>query len=427
MTTIVLFIFYLFVFCYWLYRWGRSHALDRVFPNVLLIAFLVRIGIGLVFAHYTRDIAGNDSWRLFGDSLEETDWLLHDTPKFLYKDILDNNGYAGNPFTSFFFRNGNNMYFNDLKDNLVIKFNAVLNVFSGSNYYINVLIANFLLMWCLLALSRVFRYWLQPQWCWTVIGILLFYPPLLIWTSNVQKDMLSLMLLGIILYTCSFPKEKKRVLYWITAGLAWMLLLLTKNYMAILLAGCFTMAWLARPSSAQFSKRLLLLTIGVLFLFALSSFFPDSINFPLLLARKQHGFYEVNGEQPIPSIPLTGHIGSYISNLPHAVMGVFFFPLSKDLLTDRIGWLGMCSCFLFVVLTGLAIRYPRKGNVPKNWFFATLFVFCLLTYLLIGESVAYYGALLRYRSVPETMFCMLLLQRINFQEISSLYINKKNI
>lgn len=428
--SILLFVVYLLLFTYWLYRWGKKHLSNINWRRVLLFAFILRVGVGLFFGFYTRNLENNDYWRLFRESKEETDWLLHDTPKFFYKDILDNNGYSGNPFTSFFFKNGNNMYFNDLRDNLIIKFNAVLNVFSGYNYYVNVLIANFLVMWCLLGLASVFRYWLNPRYTWTVLGVLLLYPPLILWTSNIQKDMVCLMLLAVILFTYSFRKGKsgaKRFLYWTAFFAAVFIMLLMKNYMAIILVGSLMMVWVARPSSPSFAKRFWILLGCVFGLFCVSSFFPNSVNFALLLARKQKGFYDVNGDQPIPSIALSGDIVTYLRNLPHAVMNVFFFPLEKSLLYDRIGWIGGSSCLLFLMLTILAFRFPTRKELWKNPFFLIMFAFCLLNYLLIGECVAYYGALLRYRCIAETVFCLLLLQLIDFQKIKHLYINNKNI
>jgi|GEM_PF-6010867 len=426
--SIGLFIFYLFVFCYWLFRWAKKHLPENWCRNMLLFAFLLRVGIGLLFGHYTRNIEYNDYWRLFKESKIETTWLLHDTHNFFYKDILDNNGYEGNPFASFFFRNGNNLYFNDLRDNLVIKFNAVLNVFSGCNYYINVLIANFLAIWCLLALVKVFRYWLRPGYRWTVFGAFLLYLPLTVWTSNIQKDMLCLMLLACFLFTYSFAKNKigfKRALYWIVGISSILLLLVIKNYMAMILVVSALLVWMSRPASKHFTRRFWTLLACVFAGFVVSSSLPDSINFPLLLARKQNGFYDIAGAQPIPSIPLSGNIGSYLRNMPHAVMNVFFFPIEKSLFTDRIGWLGMASCLFFLLLTIMAIRFPRKADLWKNPFFLMMFTFCLLEYLLIGEAVAYYGALLRYRAVPETVFCVLLLQMIDFKKIIHYALIKK--
>lgn len=424
--SIALFIVYLLTFCYWLFRWGKKHLSNKWFRRILLLAFLLRVGAGVFFTHYVRDLPGNDNWIVFNASIEETSWLLHDTPDFFYKDIFDNNGYKGNPFKSFFFRNGHNFYFNDLKDNLVIKYQAILNVFSGCNHYINVLISNFLVMWSLITLIGVFRRGLQPRWYWTVWAVFLLYPPLILWTSIIQKDMLCLLLFAVILYTYAALKEsssRKHILYWTLLGLSLFFLLLLKNYMAMILVSSLLLVKIAKLSNRYFVRCFWMLLIGIFVFFAISSFFPDSINFPLLLARKQNGFYDINGGQHIASIPLTGHIGSYISNLPNALMNGFLFPLSGYLFGERLGWIGFGSILLFVVLTFCVFLFPRKSGSWQNPFFLLMFAFSLLSYLLIGQSVAYYGALLRYRSIPETIFVVLLLQLIDFQKIRQLYIN----
>lgn len=197
--------------------------------------------------------------------------------------------------------------------------------------------------------------------------------------------------------------------------------------MAIILFGCLVIMQMAGPASPSFAKRFWIGIAGLFVLFGLSSFFPNSINAALLLARKQHGFYEVNGDQPIASIPLTGNIVSYLQNLPNAVMNVFFFPLDQSLLVDRIGWIGLVTFLFFIVLTFCVIKFPLRKSQWRNPHFVMLFAFCVLSYLLIGESVAYYGALLRYRCIAEVIFCILLLQLIDFQKINRLYIDKKNI
>ncbi|PZP52696.1 MAG: hypothetical protein DI598_00285 [Pseudopedobacter saltans] len=427
--AIALFGLYLFVFAFWLYRWG-SKSLSNLSKYLVLVGFLLRVAVGVFMAYYTENLEGNDSWKLFNASKEEVNCLIHHPGSFISDGILDNNGYSGNPFTSFFFRNSNNFYFNDLKDNIIVKFNAILNVFSGGNYYVNILIANFLVMWCLLALVKVFRYNLKPDSQWTIIGTFLLYLPLILWTSNIQKDMLCLMLLSVFLYCYSFLGDRygyKRLLFWMYMFFSVLVLVLIKNYMAIILVGCTVMVRVANPNSTHFTKRFFI-AFGLVFVFfMISSFFPNSINFPLLLARKQNGFYDIAGAQPIPSIPLTGNILSYIQNLPNAIFNCFFFPISKNLFVERIGWIGFAIFFLFLALTVLAIKYPRKSGLWSNAFFLMMFSFCLLNYLLIGESVAYYGALQRYRAIPEAIFCILILQLIDFKKINDLYISKKNI
>lgn len=428
--SFILFTFYIVVFTYWLFRWGKNHLASKSFQYIFIIAFLLRVGLGVFMGFYTKDLVGNDSWKLFGASLEETNWLLHKPYDFFYKDILDNNGYQGNPFTSFFFRNSDNHYFNDLKDNLMIKFNAVLNVLSGTNYYINVLIANFLVMWSLLGLAKVFQYWLKPEKSWTIFFVFCLYLPLILWTCSIQKDMVCLILLSTFLYGYTFIKSKqgsKRFLYGSMIMLSAFLMLLIKNYMAIILVGSVLMAKLARPTSKHFNRNFFILGSLAFVVFIVSSYFPSSINFPLLLAKKQHGFYEVASAQPIASIPLTGNIGSYLKNLPNAIFNCFLFPLSRTLLFERIGWIGLAIFLFFILLTICAFKFPRKVGLWQNPFFLSMFCFCLLSYLLIGESVAYYGALLRYRAIPETIACILLLQLIDFKKIKTLYISKKNI
>ena len=258
----------------------------------------------------------------------------------------------------------------------------------------------------------------------------MLYLPLILWTVSIQKDMLCLILLAVYLYTYSYigkQKGLKKITYGMLFVISIFLLLCIKNYMAILLLASTSIVKIADRQSPYFIKRVVV-GVGLLFLvFFISSYFPDSVNLPLLLGKKQHGFYDIAGDQPIKSVPLSGNILTYFQNLPNAIFNCFLFPLSADLLTDRIGWIGLVIFFTFIILTLGAIFFPRKCGLWKNSFFVMMFLFCVLSYLLIGESVAYYGALLRYRVIPETIGVILLLQLIDFQKINQLYIVKKNI
>ena len=120
-----------------------------------------------------------------------------------------------------------NNLFND--SHTIIRFNAIVRIFSGGNYHTHSLIM------CLLAfigLCALYR-WIYPvlfQWTKVVAFLLFVSPSLLFWSSGVLKEGILLFALGMLIYHSWKYMEDRRGRRFVWIALAVFLLAMTKLY-----------------------------------------------------------------------------------------------------------------------------------------------------------------------------------------------------
>ncbi|MFY8046552.1 MAG: hypothetical protein ACOVOS_08260, partial [Chitinophagaceae bacterium] len=136
--AIALFIAYA-IFFSWLL--GKIPFVKRAgLPMPYLIAlFVLKIAAGLAYGYIHFNAPGHvgltDTWKFFYQGSEETAKILKD-PYMIIRDILPHEVHRG--FGKLF--TTENSYWNDVKHELMVKLAAVLNIFSGSRYYVNVVL-----------------------------------------------------------------------------------------------------------------------------------------------------------------------------------------------------------------------------------------------------------------------------------------------
>ncbi|MEO9210928.1 MAG: hypothetical protein ABI208_07510, partial [Ginsengibacter sp.] len=116
--------------------------------------------------------------------------LLHHPVEYftnLFTDYYSNN-YSG-------ILDVNKSFWNDLRSNLIIKLISILNIFSGSNFYINTLLFNFLVFFGSTALYKIFIKDF-PKGRYLLIFCIFLLPSSLFYSAAIHRD-------GLILLTLS--------------------------------------------------------------------------------------------------------------------------------------------------------------------------------------------------------------------------------
>ncbi|MCK6639195.1 MAG: hypothetical protein L6Q81_03850 [Bacteroidia bacterium] len=218
--------------------------------NTTTLLFLLKVAAGFalwyVYTVYYPDRTYADIWKFYDDSAIMHE-AVHENPGDFFSMLtgigIDNRieetylmrmNHWHQPFES--------NLFND--SHTIIRFNAMVRIFSLGNYHTHTLIMCLLSFMGLGALYR-WAYKIVPHWKRLLLFTLFLLPSLVFWSSGVLKEGLMLFALGIFIeqfWKYLQDKKKVRIIYILLAAA---LLAITKLYMLAFLAPAIIMAiWL---------------------------------------------------------------------------------------------------------------------------------------------------------------------------------------
>ncbi len=403
----LLFIIYLILFGWLITRipFYKNAPINRW---MLIAIFLLKILCGFVYAWFyaqPQNIQLADTWNYYHSSLGETDWLLQDPVAFV-KDLFHHSyNSSGNLF------NNKTSYWNDLKSNSIIKLIAVINVFTGKSYYVNIIFFNFLYLFGPVALYRLATAYYKQQKILLFLFVFLL-PSFLFWCSGIHKDGLIFSAMMLAVYSTYKQLEQGRILvvHCLLILLYFIVLFALRNFVLLLLIPALA-AWIL---SEKYPSGKGWIFIGI-YLFCISFFFTakyihPALDFPAYVVEKQAEFKELPGKSRVALPLLTPSLTGFAAFFPYAVDMAFLQPHWTDI--RNLFYLAAAAensllLLLIILSTITAIRY--KKLLPFTLFIA--FFSCSLL-LLCGYTVTFSGAVVRYKSIAVpllgTAVCMLL-------------------
>lgn len=360
----------------------------------LIALFVIKVFAGVAYAKFYRlpkYYAGADTWRFYRFSIAETKWLLHNPAAFIKDVFTDNYSKSGNLFS------GQNSYWNDLKSNVVIKLLAAVNVFTNNSYYADVIFFNFLFLFGLIALFRLF-YQLFPQKKGLIIAGIFLLPSTLFWCSGIHKDGLILSATGLIIYTFSKGLKSRFTFRGILVIFLCMLITFSlRNFIFFALIPSL-FAWLLCEKYS--GKNMLIFTLvylsAIVFCIIIFLIFP-SVNMLLFVTNKQHEFLLLEGGSKIKVPTLAPTIMSFISFIPYAADMAFFRPHINEF--KNISYAPAIienTLFLLLVVVTIFSKEKKEKSEPVILF---LFFFSISIILLTGYTIPFAGAVVRYKSL----------------------------
>lgn len=390
---VLIFIFYLLLFGYAIISapFFKSSGIGRY---RLLLLFILKILAGFAYAWFyklPKYAAGADTWRFYKLSLREKEWLLSDPVAFV-KDLFVH-GYQkrGSLFA------GENSYWNDLKSNIPVKLLACINVLTNNSYYTAIIFFNFLFLFGLVGIYRVFNQIFPGKKWLLVLGIFLL-PSTLFWCSGIHKDGLILSATGLVFYNFykSLTKEYKKMMSPAIATIICLIFIFAlRNYIALALLP----ALLCWELSERYPKHKLLIFSGVyllcfVFFFGAGYIFP-SLDFPQYIVKKQSEFLQLQGGSSIHPQPLHPDLRSFVAFFPGAFDAAFLQPHITQIANPAYLPAALEILF-FIVVTFLFVIFLK----PK---FTSPVLFCLFfsisVLLITGYTITFIGAIVRYRSI----------------------------
>lgn len=301
-------------------------------------------------------------------------------------------------------------FWNNLKENIIVKTLAILDIFTFRNFYINTLIFNIVVFTGTVALYRAISPAFYSQ---TLLKFFVFlFPSALFFTSTIHRDGLVWMCLGLILYTVSrMLTDGYRLKRFLWFMMAFVLIFLLRNYLSFLLIPALAAWWISERNKRQTGLIYALMTaFSIVLFFSLRHLIPLA-DFPQYVANRQAAFDEISSVSRtyLPLPPLTSDFVSYIKILPAAFSHVFLMPAIWKL--NRIIELPFALEILALQLL-LIVRIIRGKYRPVPILLFLLFI-SLISLFFIGITVPNLGAIIRYRSIYFQMFSISLLYGIS--------------
>ncbi|RYY96986.1 MAG: hypothetical protein EOO11_12090 [Chitinophagaceae bacterium] len=390
-----LFVFYLLLFV-WLLRKVRFFRESGLSTRQVQIVYLIKVCAGIFYGwvgiYYRMQGQLVDTWQLHLKGLQEVK-LLKEQPGTFFAELLRNNYKHG--FGRFL--SSRDSWWNDLHSNLFIKMLALLDVLTSGFYFINVLFFAFFTMAGSIGLFRVFHR-IYPDRKWAVFAGVFLVPSFLLWNSCISRDAVVALALGLIVY-CFYSGLrdgwKPRYVGTLLFGLA--LLLVFRNYLVVVLLPAL-LAWFV----AARSRRHPMGVFGVIYalyglLFFNLRYLVPALDFPKIAVEKQEDFFTLIGNSIIPAPKLEPTFLSFLANGPHALELTMLRPYPWDVYNVFI----LMSCVETYLLLGLFLYWVVRRSRPQPPEPALAFglFFALSLFLMIGFTVNFLGAMVRYRSL----------------------------
>lgn len=377
--------------------------------KIVLLLFCIKVGVGIIgglVSHYLmNDVSDMHFYTV--QSLIEYENLMHH-PKIFFTDSLPN--VYDNGLGDFF--GSTKSFWNDLRNNVLLKSMGFFNIFSRGNYYINSLFFNFFGFLGHIALYRIFKDIYQKQKWSIIIGCFLL-PSTLYFTSIISKDIIVFTALSVFCYCLYFGLKdgftKKRIIFFICS---FCLIFLIRNFIAAILLPC-TIAWFV---SSHFKIRIVKvfssLIIGVFTFVVLAQYLPQKYNPLQVVVDKQQAFFSLGtAKSQYNNDTLTPTLKSFITATPKALRHAFLSPLPAEF--DNIYLNGLAVeliCYTMLIL--LLFVYPLKNKSTSFIIFGLMFT--VFIFLFTGYITTNAGSLVRYRSIYLPFLVLPILCNINW-------------
>jgi hypothetical protein len=399
---IIAILIYSCLFIYLLHRLTRRKVPLTV--TELSLAFLFKVALGCLYGYiYLHYYHGDDTWSYHRHSLEDLEKMKHNT-LFYFTELLPAESFA---WAGGSFWHGLSAYIHTLEFDSLVKLLSIANIFSGGNYYINVVFFNFIVFWG--------HYWLFglfvkefPEKRRPLLLLIFFFPPLVFWLSGIRGD--GLLLFAVALLLVHFRRwlhehKKWSVVYCIVGALG---VIIFRSQVVILLIPALA-AWFI---SVKFNRKpvaAFLWVYGICgLLFFASAWVSPGGNLPGLVVERQRSFMALHGTRfQLDSLQPTAT--SFIKVLPQAFSHTFVRPYiweakgALQIMTAVeiiISWL--------LVLAAIIKREMHWRQTLQKPLILFSLAFGLTLYIFIGYVIPFPGAIVRYKAIPELLLLSVL-------------------
>jgi hypothetical protein len=411
----ILFTVYLLIIC-WLLTKIRFVKNSGLSNKYIIILFLLKIFAGLAIGWISLHIysTGNDYWDVNREGWKEYQLLWSDPHEYFTN--LFRSGYSqgyGGVFDSF------QSFWNDLRNNIIIKMLSVFDLFTRGNYYVNSLLFNFFGFLGHVAFYRIFIQIFRKQQL-QVIACCFLLPSMLYFTSGVQKDGIIFTTLGMLLYAVfqSLQENYFTIKRLALILLGFLILFLIRSYVLInLLPALIIWIMVVKYKWAPLKSFLIGYTILALVFFNFNIIVP-AVNPLKTVTDKQSAFFTLPvAATQIQLDTLYPNFKSFLFNAPQAFDHLLLRPYPAEVPAKSILPVNI-ELLIYQVLFLLYFFFKRKPEPAEQDPFLLFGIFFALTmFLFIGYIMPNLGSIIRYRSVYLPLLLAPIICRINWQKL----------
>lgn len=415
--TFLLFIFYCILFC-WLITRLQFFKNSGLPIRIVLILFLFRI-LSLIFGCYINlyILPVSDPVTFHQMGIEEFNLLFQNPHEYLV-NILQ----KGYPSGYGRLLEDTHSFWNNLRTNLLVKMLSLFDLLSLKSFLINTLFYNFLIFFGSVALYKVFIQ-IFPRCVYPLIFCIFLLPSALFFSAMIHRDGLILLSVSMIVYHLFYILHQsafswKRILL-LTLFLLFIFLL--RNFVFITLIPAL-IGWLIAnkfPKHAFISFLAVYVFTAILF-FSMHFIIP-AVDLPNYVSLRQQSFIELGkaGTSTIPIHTLQPTFSSFLINSPQAFNHVLMRPYLWEIASFQYVPFAI-EIFLLEVLLLLFLFFRKKIiKVHPVVYFGIFFSLSIL--LVIGYTVPIIGAIVRYRSIYLIFLVIPLCCYTNWEKVTTAF------
>ena len=374
---------------------------SKIAKNKIVALSIIKMFGGMLYAYLTMTITnGGDIFEYFKDGNLIYD-QLRTNPSNYFKLIFSPNNVAIPLGTETVIKEMG--YWGDTGDYMLVRFNAIIRPFSLGNIYIHSLFAGFLSFIGSFLLLKVFETQLKTSKL--VLYSIFLSPSLLLWTSGIHKEFVSVLALGLILFhffnlTKRFNKPKDIVFF--TIGI--LLFFYTRNYMLLALTPSLLAYTIHKIFHIRFNRSVYFSLLALL-VFLNFQKIPsyNKTGFEVIVEKRSQFEDLKNGNTSIELDPIEANFSSLIINSPKALFNTIFRPHFGDVKSFLLA-LASLESLIITLLFIMAIFNFHKLDFKERDLAIFMLLYAISLLLIIGWIVPNIGAIIRYRSISLIIF-----------------------
>lgn len=410
MFLVALFVLYFIVLLFAIHRIARKRIYNFSFLEIAAI-FTTKALLGCLYGYiFLKYYHGDDTWNFFNDSIPEYRKMISHFDVFL-KDLLPSASFQ-NAKT---FTEGMGFYLRDLEYWTMIKLLAIFNLFSRSNYYIDVLFFNAVTCWGSFLLFKMLISILPDKKNILLITIF-FIPSIIFWLSGIRGEALLFLFIMLLIYhTWRYFQQKKVVhIIWILIAV-FGFLTFRALYLLIFLPAYFS--WIIAKNGKRKPIFYFLVTYTTsLLIFIAGMILMPTKNLSDPIVKQQAAFFKLHGNTRFDLDTLKPSISSFVKLFPQAISNTFARPFLWEA-RGPLQWVAALEVIGIWILIGLSIFRPGGtfATMIQQPLFLLFLFYGISQILLVGYIVPFPGAIVRYKIIPELFIIIVLATSVQWR------------
>jgi hypothetical protein len=401
-----------------------------IFVGIFFIKLLSALVLTLIYTYYYTDRTTADIFKYFDDA-KVIFSALHKNPVDYLKMISGIGADSANLKhyyleCNFWYKEFNYMLYND--NRTIIRFNAIIMLFSFGKFFVHNVFMSFLSLIGLMGIYRVFVSQFVSK-KWELLVAIFLLPSVLLWTSGTLKEGLVMFAFGLFFYSFWYILNHRFILKHLLICFSMLFILsLAKFYVILCAVPSILFLLIKQFSKFKSSILILLFSFGICFtgLFV-GRIIGGSLDVINTLTYKHNDFVTFSlsldkvGSLMDTSL-LKPTLVDFAKHIPDALYKSLFKPFPWDI-KNVMSILPAFENSILLLLILLVFIKRNKPIVSKDLLlFSFCFVLCLN--ILNGLIVPVFGALVRYKvpALPFLFASLVCIIDFDFLQIKKLFL-----